>query len=112
MDLNRIVSYSLRVGVLAGAALGFLGLYLWSLQGFGSANPVSRSGLFRVLASALQGNVVGVVYLGVFVLISTPVFRVAISAIFFAVQKDRKYVGITLLVLAMLLVGLVFQSNT
>jgi len=48
----------------------------------------------------------GIVYLGVIVLIATPIFRVAISSIYFAVEKDHAYAGITLLVLAMLLVAL------
>lgn len=48
----------------------------------------------------------GIVYLGVIVLIATPIFRVAISSIYFAVEKDRTYVGITLLVLWMLLIAL------
>jgi len=48
----------------------------------------------------------GIVYLGVIVLIATPIFRVAVSSIYFVVEKDRTYAGITLLVLGMLLVAL------
>ncbi len=110
MDLNKIVSYSLRVGVAAGAALSLVGLTLWAFQGLGTVEPVSGSMVLAVVLSVFQGSVVGIVYLGVFVLIATPVFRVLISVLFFSAQKDRKFVAITLLVLGMLIFGLASQA--
>jgi uncharacterized membrane protein len=44
--------------------------------------------------------------LGILLLIATPVVRVAISVVLFAVQRDRRYVLITAVVLALLLTSL------
>lgn len=110
MDLNKVISYSLRTGVVTGSLLGLLGLVLWGLQGFGNTQPATGLGVFETLLSAGQGNVTGVVYLGVILLIVTPVFRVFLSAIFFGTRRDTKYLGITLLVLAMIILGFFLQA--
>jgi uncharacterized protein len=44
--------------------------------------------------------------IGMFLEIATPVARVAFSVVAFALERDRLYVGITLVVLAVLLFGL------
>jgi uncharacterized membrane protein len=49
-----------------------------------------------------------IVQLGLVMLIATPIARVAFTLIAFALQRDRVYVGVTLLVLALLLFGLFF----
>jgi len=45
----------------------------------------------------------GLIQLGLLLLIATPVARVAFSVVAFAVQRDRLYVVVTLIVLAVLL---------
>ena len=106
MDLNRTVAQSLRIGVLVAALLSLLGLSLWAIGGFGSVSVPASLSLGDILRLILTGDLTGIVYLGVIVLIATPIFRVAISSIYFAAEKDRAYTGITILVLAMLLVAL------
>ena len=59
-----------------------------------------------IIGLAFAGDLTGIVYLGVIVLIATPIFRVAISSIYFAAERDRAYAGITILVLGMLLLAL------
>lgn len=110
MDLNRLLSTSLRIGVLLGAALSLAGLLLWSFQGFPALELNPSSGFSDLLRSVLNGGVVGLVYLGVMILIATPVLRVIISVFFFGMEKDQKYVAITLLVLGMLVFSLVYQA--
>jgi uncharacterized membrane protein len=107
MDLNRLLAYSLRIGVLLGTILSLVGLGSWAIRGFGPIGSVNGSNVDSLLASAITGNPAGIVYLGVIILIATPIFRVALSVLFFAVEKDRKYVAITLLVLGMLVFALV-----
>ncbi len=53
---------------------------------------------------ALQGR--GIIQLGLLLLIATPVARVAFSIVAFALQRDRMYVAVTLVVLATLLYSL------
>jgi len=48
----------------------------------------------------------GLIQLGLLLLIATPMARVAFSVIGFALEKDWLYVGITLLVLALLIYSL------
>jgi len=106
LDLNRIVAQSLRVGVLVSAVLSLLGLSLWAVGGFGSASIPGVLSVGVILRLAFSGDLTGIVYLGVIVLIATPIFRVAISSIYFAAERDRAYAGITILVLGMLLFAL------
>ncbi len=107
MDLNRIVSYSLRVGVFASALLSVVGLLLWAANGFNNIVAVAGSAIVDTLASALRGNDSGIIYLAIVVLVATPVFRVAVSAAYFVNEGDRKYVLISLAVLSMLIFALV-----
>ena len=107
MDLNRLVSYSLRIGVFAAALLSVVGLFVWAADGFRNVVAVAGSDIARTLASALRGNDSGIIYLAIAILIATPVFRVAVSSLYFAHERDTKYVLISLAVLAMLIFALV-----
>ena len=55
----------------------------------------------------LHANGQAVIVLGLILLIATPVVRVAVSTAAFAQQRDRAYVAITLVVLALLGVSFV-----
>ena len=57
------------------------------------------SGIVREVA-AFKGR--GLIQLGLILLIATPVARVAFSVVAFAIQRDRLYVVVTLIVLAVL----------
>ena len=59
-----------------------------------------------IVRSALGGNSLGVIQLGLLLLIATPVARVALSLVGFVRQADRTYVLITTVVLAILLFSL------
>jgi uncharacterized membrane protein len=59
----------------------------------------------EVLAGLAELRGRAVVALGLMVLIATPVARVAISIVAFAYQRDRTFMGITSVVLALLLLS-------
>ncbi len=82
----------------------------WAGASFKNVDPANASNIVSLLGSAVSGNIAGIIYLGIVVLIATPVFRVAISVVYFGLEKDRKYVGITLIVLAMLVFALLSQA--
>jgi uncharacterized membrane protein len=107
MDLNRLVAYSLRLGVFASALLSMVGLLVWAAKGFSNSVPVAGSAVLQAVALAFSGSDSGIIYLAIVVLVSTPVFRVAISAAYFVREGDRKYVLISLAVLSMLVFALV-----
>ncbi len=110
MDLNRLISYSLRIGVLASAALSLVGLAAWVATGSESIITASGSKVGDAIGSIVNGNPSGLVYLAVALLIATPVFRVALSSVYFAKERDKKYVLITLVVLSMLIFALISGS--
>ncbi|HET7405318.1 MAG TPA: DUF1634 domain-containing protein [Candidatus Bathyarchaeia archaeon] len=110
MDVNRLIFYTLRTGVLISAMLAVIGLTSWALGGFPDVGAISGSGIYSSILSGLTGNSAGLVYLAIAVLIATPVMRVALSVFYFAYEKDRKYVLITITVLAMLIFALVSGS--
>jgi uncharacterized membrane protein len=59
-----------------------------------------------ILRDARAGQGRGIIQLGLLLLIATPVARVAFSIMAFALQRDRMYMVITLIVLATLLYSL------
>jgi len=107
MGLNRLVSYSLRVGVFVSALLSVVGLSVWAAGGFKNVVPAIGSRIAETIGSAIRGDTSGIIYLAIAILIATPVFRVAVSSVYFARERDSKYVLISLAVLSMLLFALV-----
>ncbi len=112
--LQSMVAFVLRLGVNLAAAIVILGGLVF-LYRHGHELPhyeVFRGeptdlrtidGIVRE-AAALGGR--GLIQLGLLVLVATPVARVGLSLIVFAVQRDRTYVVVTLVVLALLILSL------
>jgi uncharacterized membrane protein len=67
-------------------------------------NLRSVSGIWKNVL-AFKGQ--GLIQLGLLLLIATPVARVAFSVVAFAIQRDRLYVVVTLLVLVILTYSLI-----
>lgn len=61
-----------------------------------------------IIGAALSGDSRGIVQLGLVLLIATPIARVALTLVVFALQRDRLYVLLTTIVLALLLYGLLW----
>ena len=62
--------------------------------------------MFGVLRGVGAGRSAALIQLGLLLLIATPIARVALAAVAFATQRDRTYVIITLIVLAVLAASL------
>ncbi len=56
------------------------------------------------------GDGAAIVQLGILLLIATPIARVVFAVIAFAIERDRLYVGVSLFVLAVLLLSLLQLS--
>ena len=113
-EIEQVIGRLLQVGVLLASAVVLVGGALLLIRHGGEPSALSvfrgaashlRSvtGAFRGL---LEGNPRAIVQFGIVLLIATPVARVALTLVAFAVQRDRLYVGLTSLVLALLLYGL------
>jgi uncharacterized membrane protein len=115
-ELEMVIGRLLQIGVLiAGAVVLAGGLALLVQQGGSLANfsvfagePATLSTLTGVVSGAWHLHPRQVVQFGLILLIATPVARVAFTLVAFWAQRDRFYVGVTALVLALLLYGLIW----
>jgi uncharacterized membrane protein len=112
--MDRMIGILLRVGVVASAIVTLAG-GIWHFAQGGTAFPDYRvfrperaemHGLANVLSGIAHGRSQSLIQLGLLMLIATPVARVALSVVAFAIQRDRMYVVITLIVLTGLLASL------
>ena len=100
-----IISSVLRGGVLLSVAVILAGVcYYYGLRLLGRMPPTAfPDTLGEVSAGLKAANPIAIVTAGLLVLLATPVLRVAVSIAAFAIEKDRTYVIITAIVLAILL---------
>ena len=114
--MEQVIGRLLQVGVLIAAAVVALGAaMLLARQGHAIADfrvfrgeSAGLRSVGEVVRGALALDPRAVVQLGLVLLIATPVARVALTLVAFLIQRDRLYVAITALVLALLLYGLVW----
>jgi len=122
LDLETVISGVLRWGVAVSLILlgGGTALFLFHSADFaqagGNAHDFNRLLVLRPLGEYTWAWFVdglahwrGDVFVipGLVLLIATPVLRVAVSIVAFAIEKDRVYVAITSLVLALLILSFV-----
>jgi uncharacterized membrane protein YfcA/uncharacterized membrane protein len=111
---NTIIGWILQGGVMLSAALILLGLILFPFRpgGFSTARLLAfPQTLGEVWAGLLILRPQAVITLGLLLLIATPVVRVAVSVVAFALERDRRYVVITLAVLAILMISIFLVGN-
>jgi uncharacterized membrane protein len=115
-EVEQIIGRLLQVGVLVAAAVvivgavGLLARYGGQPAGFHVFQGASSE--FRSVGAIVRGALAldsrAVVQLGLVLLIATPVARVALTLVAFLVQRDKLYVLVTAIVLALLLYGLIW----
>jgi len=115
--MNDALSRLLRIGVVASMAVVIAGVTLTffhhpqyvrsttALRELTDAATIYPHRLAGVIAQIRTGRGQGIVMIGLLMLIATPVARVAFSIVAFAIERDRLYVAITCVVLALLLVS-------
>ena len=113
--LEKVVSILLIAGVSLAALVVLAGgaCFLYrhgeehpDYRVFHSVEQQYRS-ISGVLSTARPSDCRGIIQLGLLLLICTPIARVAFSMAGFALERDRTYVVLTAIVLAILLYGLV-----
>jgi|SRR5277367_5229080 len=109
-----MIAGCLRTGVTAAAAIVLLGGICY-VAGHGHEQPayqVFRPAGYRNVLEVARGIRAGdcraVIQLGLFLLIATPIVRVAVSLIAFMWERDRAYVTISCVVLGVLLYSLIY----
>ncbi len=117
--MEAIIGILLRLGVSLAGSVVFFGAIVYLIRNGMAPLPDYKS--FHgesVQLRTVEGILAGVrhfhgraiIQLGVLLLIATPVARVVFSAFAFALEKDRLYVVLTLVVLVILLFSLVGSS--
>jgi uncharacterized membrane protein len=108
--VEGIIGNLLRAGVIIAASVALIGGIVY-LARHGEAAPDHRvffgepaylRGVSGIITDALTFSGRGIIQLGLLLLVATPVARVVFSVAAFALQGDRTYVVITLIVLAVL----------
>jgi uncharacterized membrane protein len=112
--VEGLISHLLRAGVVIaalvviGGAVPYLGQHPRARVDYRTFHsvPDNLKIVHGIIPTALSGDSRGIMQLGLLLLIATPIARVMFSAVAFAIERDRMYVGFTLLVLAVLLYSL------
>ncbi len=113
LQVQDVAAWSLRAGVITSVSVMLLGLLVSFLRHPPTVQQMEHTRNFdyrftALLSGILHGDGPSIVGLGVFLLVLTPIARVAISMVTFAIEeKDRLYAVITFFVLAMTLVSLI-----
>jgi uncharacterized membrane protein len=112
--LARWIGNLLRRGVATAAVVVLLGGVLHLVRHGMEApsyrvfhgEPAQFRSVAGILGSVAQWGGRGIIQLGLLLLIATPIARVAFAALGFAMERDRTYVVVSLIVLATLLFSL------
>ncbi len=111
---EAVIGRLLQVGVLVAGLVVVAGGVLYNVR-HGSEPPQLHAfhgepSDLRTPAGILQDTLAlrgrGIIQLGLLILIATPVARVALSVLVFALERDTDYVVVTLFVLGLLLYSL------
>jgi uncharacterized membrane protein len=112
-----VISYALRGGVMLSAAtiaagvVAFFGRY-----GNASARSIADQTFPHTFAAVVRGVAHGdplaLIALGLLILLATPMMRVLIAIAAFGLERDWRYVAITAVVLAILLVSLLLGKGS
>src|SRR5947209_16980880 len=109
-----IIGWVLQGGVILSAVVIVIGLFMMSLRPDKFA-PQKLQSFPQTFGQVWTGLLIlrpqTVIALGLLLLIATPVVRVAVSILAFAVERDRRFVVITLLVLLILLFSIFYVGN-
>ena len=111
---GKLIGWILQGGVLLSASIILIGLLMLPLHpgGFSVSGLLSFPQSFsQVWAGLLVLHPQAIIALGLLLLIATPILRVAVSILAFALERDLRFVVITVIVLAILLLSNVLLGN-
>jgi uncharacterized membrane protein len=111
--ISQVSAWVLRAGVIISSIVMFLGLCASFIHGTVSIERMTTDGFDyhpqNIIIGILHFRGKDIIEAGIYLLLFTPIMRVAASCILFAFQeKDRLYAVITLVVLILTLAGLVW----
>ena len=113
-QVDQLLGNLLRIGVIVATIVAVIGGVLFLAQhGFEEAGgqvfrgePPHLRSVGAIARGAMTLRADAVIQLGLVLLIATPVARVAMSLVAFVLQRDRVYIVVTTIVLALLIFSL------
>ncbi|HLZ21502.1 MAG TPA: DUF1634 domain-containing protein [Ktedonobacterales bacterium] len=107
-----VISYVLRIGVLLSALIILVGVVSFYHSYFTASGHAVNTAAFPhtlggVGAGLAHGDSLAIIMFGLLVLLMTPVARVVVSIVAFALERDWRYVVITSIVLCILIISFV-----
>jgi uncharacterized membrane protein len=111
--MEIIMGRLLQVGVLLASLVMLIGgvIYVKAHQGsipdyrVFNSEPQGLRHVNGVISGVATGDPAAIIQLAVLLLIATPVARVVFALIAFGIERDKLYVGVSAIVLAVLLFG-------
>jgi uncharacterized membrane protein len=104
---QNAIAAVLRYGSLISTLVMALGVTLAFFRGGAETRSAGLSP-GALLMKALEFDPVGITELGILLLLLTPVFRVAIATVAFGLERDHRYVLISLGVLTVMLASMAY----
>ncbi|MGO9312946.1 MAG: DUF1634 domain-containing protein [Syntrophobacteraceae bacterium] len=112
--IDEIIGNLLRAGVIVSSLIVLIGGGLYLTRHGTEApdyhifhgEPSDLRSVLGIMKDVSTFSSRGMIQFGLLVLIATPVMRVFFTVVSFTIQRDRVYVGVTLIVLAVLLFSL------
>jgi uncharacterized membrane protein len=113
-QIDGVIGRLLQIGVLVAAVVTFVGGGTYLAHHGGTAAdfatfrgaPDALRSVSAIVRGVVHGQPAALVQLGLVLLILTPMARVALTLCAFLVQRDRMYVLLTTIVLAILVYGM------
>ena len=113
-DVDQLLGNLLRIGVIIATIVAAIGGVLYLARHGGDptdhrvfhGEPVELRHLGSIVQGAVTLHAAAIIQLGLVLLIATPVARVAMSLVAFILQRDRVYIVVTSIVLALLIYSL------
>ncbi|HKW47911.1 MAG TPA: DUF1634 domain-containing protein [Gemmatimonadaceae bacterium] len=112
--VDQLLGNLLRFGVIVATIVAAIGGVLYLAQhgteptghGVFHGEPAELRHVGSIVRGAFSLHAVAILQLGLVLLIATPVARVAMSLVAFILQRDRVYIVVTSIVLALLIYSL------
>ena len=106
------VAAVLRYGSLASTLVMALGLVMILIRGLAAYPPLESPAPIKVVvARSLRFDGPGISELGLILLLLTPIVRIAVAAATFALERDCKYMLISLGVLVVVVLSIVYAMG-
>jgi len=114
-SIENMVSLLLRVGVMVSGSVVLAGGLYYLLRHGGEresfhmfhGTAAADRIVWQIVRGAIALRARSIIQLGLLLLVATPILRVAFSLVGFALERDRAYVLITSIVLAVLLYAMI-----